>query len=162
MDAKAEHELTVFAEFALAARLVASAPPESRRPPEPDILVRLVDGPRYFELGRLADSRFAEYVLQAGREAPATTTPDPMRVGYPQRDVLRKKLSKSYETSDLPVELLLYYDNDAPHLSGPIPPHSFEFEARHVMLPLLRGSMGMFQKVWYFERYTKRILWSHP
>ena len=76
--------------------------------------------------------------------------------------MLGKKLSKSYETSGLPVELLLYYDNDAPHLSGPIPPHSFEFEAQLVMLPLLRSSMGMFQKVWSFERYTKSIHWSHP
>jgi hypothetical protein len=157
------HERQVFLEFARAVNLSGDhTAAESRDPPEPDIFYPSAKEPCYFELGRLADANHAKYVREAFRRAPAQVTPDVMKIGYPQRDMLRRKLAKTYSAAGLPVHLLLYFDVEAPWVEGPIPPIPFETEAVHVMEPILRDSMGPFAKVWYFERYRRTLLWSYP
>jgi hypothetical protein len=163
LHSHAEHELEVFHEFARAAGLRLDS--ESARvcnPPEPVILAQVAGQARYFELGRLADSGFAAFMLEVDRRAPQPITPQYGKFGYPQRDMLIQKLSKVYESFGRPIDLLLYFDNDAPHLTGPIPPHPFEYEAQHVMEPIVRQSMGPFQAIWYFERYRHQVLWRFP
>jgi hypothetical protein len=162
-DSKELHERRVFLEFAHAANIPGvHDKAEHRNPPEPDIFYPETINPCYFELGRLADDQHAKLVLEMWRRAPEPMSPDISKIGCPQRDVLLRKLKKSYQTNGLPVHLVLYFDTDSPHLEGPIPPMPFEEEAKYVMEPILRESMGPFAKVWYFERYRKTVLWSYP
>ena len=98
-DARQVHEQLVFAEFAQAVPLPRDAiAPSSRLPPEPDLFVRLNGNPCYFELGRLADDGWAKFMLEVQRRAPTPVTPKYDEIGYPQRDMLRQKLSKSYQS----------------------------------------------------------------
>jgi hypothetical protein len=162
-DAREAHELLVFAEFAQAAALPAEARYAfSRMPPEPDLVTTLDGRACYFELGRLADTGFAKFMLEVRRRSPTPVAPNYNEIGYPQRDMLRQKLSKSYQNFGHPIHLVLYFDIDAHHVEGPLPPMPFEQEATHVMEPILRQSMGPFSKVWYFERYRRTVLWSYP
>jgi len=161
-QAKRRHELTVFHEFAAAANF-ATIPyvAELREPPEPDIWYSSNTQKCYFELSRLADNHHAKYVKRAW-ESQVPVAPDLAKVGYPQRDVLEAKLAKSYGTVEVPVQLLLYFDSDSPHLEGPIPPFPFSEEAEHLLLPILRETMGPFLRIWYFERYRRTVLWKYP
>jgi len=157
------HELTVFLEFARTANLSGDhGAAEPRDPPEPDIMFPTGDRPCYFELGRLADDNFAKFMLEVYRRAPVPVAPDLSKIGYPQRDVLRRKLAKTYNSRGMPIHLLLYYDNESPLTQGPIPPLPFDHEASAVMEPILRRSMGPFEKLWYFERYRRTVLWRYP
>ena len=160
-EVRKRHEMRVFREFAAAVPLLVHSV-TSRDAPEPDIMASLETGPCYFELGRLADDGYARFMLDVFKRAPALVSPNFAEIGYPQRDVLRTKLTKSYKTFGHPVHLLLYFDVGSPLVEGPIPPMPFDEEATHVMEPLLREDMGAFTKVWYFERYRQTILWSYP
>jgi hypothetical protein len=162
-DFREAHELQVFLEFARAASLALDGQsPSPRLPPEPDLLATLNGSPCYFELGRLADNGHAKFMLEVKRRLPVAVSPNHTEIGYPQRDMLLQKLSKSYANHGHPIHLLLYYDVDALHLEGPIPPLPFEEEAKHLMEPILRQSMGPFSRVWYFERYRRTVLWTYP
>lgn len=160
-DTKAGHELAVFAEFAaVAPREEPHDGGESRVPPEPDILFSSKHNPRYFELGRLLDDEHSRTVLKALRQAPAQVKPDLRKIKLPEREILRAKLLKSYQSRGLTVELLLYFDNEQPHLYGGLPPMEFSLHAEFVMVPLLRASMGAFSRVWVFERNRQSVLWT--
>jgi hypothetical protein len=159
---KQKYELAVFMEFARAARLPGDhSAAESRESPEPDIFYPSAEQSCYFELGRLADSNHAKFMIEVYRRAPQPVAPDLTKIGYPQRDMLRKKIAKTYQSGGLPIHLVLYFDAESPLTEGPIPPYPFEHEARHVLEPMLRESMGPFAKVWYFERYRDAVLWSY-
>lgn len=159
---KSEHELAVFLEFARAADLPGDhTVAEVREPPEPDIFYGGTSPPCYFELGRLADANHAKFMLEVRCRSPEPLAPDLSNVGYPQRDMLLRKIAKTYETGEVPVHLILYFDNESPHTEGPIPPVPFSVEAAHVIEPILRKSMGPFTKVWYFERYRQSVLWRY-
>lgn len=161
--AREAHELLVFMEFAQAASLPPEAlSPSPCSPPQPDLVTTLNGCPCYFELARLADTGYAKSMLEVWRRSPVPVAPKYDEIGYPQRDVLLQKLSKSYQAGHHPIHLLLYFDVDAPHLEGPVPPIPFEQEAEHAIKPILRRSMGPFSKVWYFERYHRTVLWSYP
>jgi hypothetical protein len=160
---KIAHESRVFLEFAKTAQLAGDHNLiEHRSPPEPDIYFPEISQPCYFELARLANHHYAEFSLEILRRAPEAISHHLSKIGYPQRDVLLQKLKKSYQTYGLPVHLVLYFDNEASHTEGPIPPMPLEEEAKYVMEPILRESMGPFAKVWYFERYRNTVLWSYP
>lgn len=163
MDPKAQHELTVFAEFATAASLPElSDCAESRSPPEPDIFLRSETDPRYFELGRLLDAEYSRNLLKMQRESPRPITFDVKKIKLPEREILAQKLKKAYQANGYPIELLLYFDADAFHLEGGLPPMEFSVHADYVMAPLLRHSMGSFRRVWVFERYRNSVLWVFP
>lgn len=163
VEQKRNHELEVFLEFGRTVGLSGNLnSAEARDPPEPDIYYPDPAQPCYFELGRLADTNHAKFVLEVQRRAPLPVAPDLSKIGYPQRDMLLQKLTKKYQTGGLPVHLLLYFDNEHWHTQGPIPPMPFNEEATLVMEPILRKSMGVFTKVWYFERYRPSLLWSYP
>jgi len=163
LAAKETHELVVFREFAVAAELGGAIDDaECRPPPEPAILYRTKDGLQYFELGRLADAEHARTVLKAIRQAPKPVTPDLKKIKLPEREVLKQKLTKTYEASGLPIDLVLYFDSERRHLEGGIPLMDFGLHASFVMVPLLENSMGQFQRVWVFERYRRSIVWSFP
>jgi hypothetical protein len=157
------HELAVYREFAIAASLQWPLEcAEARRPPEPDIFVAYADQSRYFELGRLADAEHARTILKALRESPRPVKPNVSKIKLPEREVLRRKLAKTYITNGYPLDLLLYFDAEEFHLLGGLPPMEFCEHAKFAMLPLLQLSMGPFQRVWVFERYRRTVLWQYP
>jgi hypothetical protein len=163
LNTKASHERSVFLDFAVAASIqVDEASVEIRNPPEPDIRCICDGQPAYFELGRLLDQGMQRLRLKAMRSAPRQVAVDPNSVGLPERDVLRSKLSKSYSTCGLPMELLLYFDAENWLVSGGIPPVDFAWHARHVMEPLLTPIPTHIRRVWVFERYRNSVLWCHP
>ena len=104
--AKAERERKFFSLFANSLGWEISADSiESRPEPEPDILYRGGGGSIAFELAEICASDVAEQTarLQKTGGVSAIWTSDPTE------DILRKKLSRKYE-SELPVELLLYHN----------------------------------------------------
>jgi hypothetical protein len=164
MDEKTRHELEVFAEFNVAVGLISALDetPEPRSPPEPDIFVKSRSRPRYVELGRLLDAEHSRTILRALQQAPNLVTPNTSKLKLPEREMLRQKLSKTYKSYGLPIELLLYFDTQKRHLEGGLPPMPFPMHAGFVMVPLLKQSMGAFSRVWVYERYDGSVLWSYP
>lgn len=164
IDTKAQHERSVFLDFVKAASIrVDEASVEVRNPPEPDIRCICEGQSTYFELSRLLDQGMQRLRLRAMGIAPQQVACDYNSVGLPERDVLRCKLSKTYSTSGVPLELLLYFDAENRLVSGGIPPvGDFAWHARHVMEPLLTPMPAHIRRVWVFERYCNSVLWSHP
>jgi hypothetical protein len=164
VTSKSEHERAVFVEFARTAVLpVDPTSVESRPQGEPDIRC-LLDGEQvYFELGRLLDEGMQRLKLKAMRIAPQQVSMWDYDVKLPEREMLRTKLAKHYETSGAPIELLLYYDNES-WLVGDVPVFGDDFgwHAGHVMLPLINETPGRFRRVWVYERHRPSILWRHP
>ena len=100
--------------------------------------------------------------LKAMRQAPKPVALDP-RVQLPEREVLRAKLRKHYECGDIPIELILYYDNED-WLRGDVPLfwEDFPRHAEHVMVPLIGTTPELFRRTWVFERHRRSVLWSYP
>jgi hypothetical protein len=164
MSAKAKHELQVFKEFTQVSRLSASPDSiETREPPRPDIWCMLGNKPYCFELGRILASEQPRLSLEALRSHPKPVNVDPLRFGFPERDMLRAKLKKTYETNGFPIDLILYYDwgPDA-FLTASTPfSESAEFLDR-VFRRELSSGRGPFTTIWIFERYRPSVLWRHP
>ena len=163
MTSKGEHERQVFLEFAEAARLGVDADSISAcEPPQPDIRCLVNGTPTYFELARLLNKAMQKLRLKAMRQAPVPFALDPS-VQLPEREVLSAKLRKHYECGDIPVELILYYDNEN-WLRGDVPLfwEDFPWHAEHVMVPLIRKTPEIFRRTWVFERHRRSVLWTHP
>ena len=83
------------------------------------------------------------------------------RVKLPERELLNRKINKSYATNGIPLELLLYYDNTN-WLVGDVPAvPDFAEHARYVMQPLI-DQQTQFRRIWVFERHRPSVLWKHP
>lgn len=108
----------------------------------------------------MLDAEHSRTVLKALRQAPAPVISDLTKIKLPEREILRAKLLKSYESRGLPIELILYFDTERRHLEGGLPPMDFSVHAQFVMAPLLHASMGAFSRVWVFERYRHSVLWQ--
>lgn len=161
---KEAHERRVFLEFAAAAalavdpRLVVSRPP-----PEPDLLCDVHGLPVYFELGRLLDEVAQRLKLRSMHAPPGTPLPADGEVRAPERAVLRKKLGKRYAHGDVPVELVLYFDNENP-IVGNVPrcaDHEWGRYAGRLMVPELRATPRRFRRTWVFDRHRGKVLWCY-
>jgi hypothetical protein len=160
---KSKHERSVFLDFAKAAGIpIDVSSVESPNPPEPDIRVSVGGETVYYELGRILDDYMQGRRKTALKNAPKQASVNPSRAGLPEHDVLQSKLSNSYSTNGLPLEILLYYDSETPWVLGGIPPVDFKVFASHVMEPLLMPMPSHIRRVWVFERYCNSILWCHP
>jgi len=156
----------VFREFTEAAGLaVEDGSIEPKEPPAPDIFCRLSGGAQFFELGRLLDQRSPQLRLEALRQHSSLVPVDPVKFGLPERDMLRQKLRKTYETAGRPVELVLYYDwgPDAflTHSTPPPMDLSPEFVST-VIMPECGTTPGPFQRIWFFDRFRRSVLWRYP
>jgi len=165
---KQEHERRVFAEFAASASLpVDEASIRSGERGKPDIFCKLAGMLTYFELARVSDSkmnklRIRTLLAAVRRGAPVMQKVDASEFGLPERDVLREKLKNNYETDGAPVDLLLYYDVEDFKALGAIPPIVGDEFFRDTMGRTLESSHGPFQRIWVYERYTKKVLWRFP
>ena len=166
MSDKIVHELVVFREFLAAAGLdVDDSSIEPKEPPAPDVFCHLAGEPHFFELGRLLDRESPRLRLEALRQYPDLVSVDPTKFGLPEQDILRQKLGKSYDTAGYPVELVLYYDcgPDAFLTYSTPPPMDLSPEfIKTVILPECGSTLGPFRRIWFFERFRRRVLWKHP
>jgi hypothetical protein len=166
MSAKAEHELVVFTEFAQVSGLtVCAGSIETREPPQPDIWCMLGNKPYFFELGRVLSSKQPRLRLEALRCYPDQVQIDPLRFGFPERDMLRGKLLKTYETNGVPIDLVLYYDWGPDAFltaSAPFMEEAEFFDG--VFQPELVSVRGPFTTIWIYERYrpSGSVLWRYP
>ena len=163
MDTKSAHELTVFIEFARVAGLaIDPSTVESRPQGEPDIHCIFDGQPVYFELGRLLDQGMQRLKLKAMRSSPEQVVCNYDEVKLPEREMLREKLAKRYVTAGVPIELLLYYDNES-SLVGDVPAvGDFAWHADQVMLPVINEAPPLFRRIWVYERHRPSVLWSYP
>lgn len=162
MDKKAEHEKEVLIELISAAKLqIDLSSIETRNPPEPDIHCIDAKGAIYFELSRLLDEEMQRMRLHMMQRAPEPVSFSDYNVKLPERETLKRKIEKNYQTEGKPLELVLYYDNTN-WLIGDVPVFydNFPWHAEHVMLPLCI-SQNKFQRVWVYERHLKTVLWCY-
>ncbi len=120
-----------FLEFAEAAGLVLDSAPMKRQPPLPDLECGIEGKRILFELGEVLESSLAEGIAcsgkQAQRKAEALAQGDVLNAesiqtwgfrmfaaNHALERMLRKKLSKRYETNGVETHLLLYYDQLTP------------------------------------------------
>jgi hypothetical protein len=162
MDRKSQHEMDVFQEFLLRASLsIDHTSVECREPPEPDIWCTGLDGVQYFELGRLLDNEMqrAKIVILRGGRASSSD----YDVKLPEREMLKQKIkaAEKYQTNGLPVDLLLYYDNENV-LIGDVPSAPFlDTHYAHVMNPIFEAQT-MIRRVYVFDRHRGTILHRYP
>ena len=160
MVAKSEHEIEVIKEFVKASgRNIDVHTIESRNPPEPDIYCIAESGPVYFELARLLDKEMQKMKNHAYKMAPVQFSCSNYNVRLPELEILNRKIQNKYETDNIPIELVLYYDNSN-WRSGEVPVvHDFASHAEFVMRPLVECQQ-QFGCVWVFERHSQTILWQ--
>jgi hypothetical protein len=162
MDTKQRHEWDVFQQF-LPSSALDMARIECRDPPEPDIWCQGSEGLQYFELARLLDKE-----MQRWRNTAIKTAPNPVpmstKVKLPEREVLKTKIAKArelYSTCGLPIDLLLYYDNET-FMSGDVPAApNLDTHYSIVMKPILE-QQTQFRRVYVFERHQGQLLYRYP
>lgn len=156
---KDQHEKEVLTEFlsVLNQSKYSSCSIESRKPPEPDLLVKNSSYEEYFELSRLVGNRIVKLRKLALKIAPKFVKVDPSKIGLPERDVLKKKLGKSYVTNSKPLNLLLYYDEGL--LFGGPPPISLPIFFINEIEPMIQSDK-QFANIYYYDRNSKSILWG--
>jgi hypothetical protein len=145
MASKAAHERQVFEEFAAVAGLsVARGSVASQPEPSPDIAWLISGDPYTFEPGRVADQSSVERVVESIRRL---LRGDPGPTGgasffhEPLVRIVRQKTSKAYQTGGVPVDLLVYYDNEIPTFEVP-PPGDFKDWADMCLVPEVTANVG--------------------
>lgn len=161
---KSAEEKSTFTDFAgVSGLLIDLSSVQSRQPPEPDIWCTVHGAPYYFELGRLLDRASPPLRLAALRNAPNPVAVDPSKFGLPERDMLRQKISKTYTTNGIPVDLILFYDWGNLITDSVPPPFDLTPQfIEDVVLPELRNGTGPFARIWIFERIRPSVLWKFP
>jgi hypothetical protein len=159
-DAQAAHERTVFTEFAhVAALQIDFSTIVSRPKGEPDIRCTLNGVSVGFELGRILDEGM-QNVRNRRRRGEMVSTSSSKKVKVPEREMLKKKLSKRFAGL---VELLLYFDNES-FMTGDVPVFGdaeYKRHCEHVMVPLIRAvNPSPYRRYWVFERHRPSVLWS--
>jgi hypothetical protein len=158
------HETEILSEFLFHFLGRAEPEPLPCAPPEPDLFcARGKFADSYFELARILDPQSVRVEIEL-RKNGYLLNPSFSGQGWPERDVLEKKLAKRYETEGRPVHLLLYWEwvgGDALTANAP-PPWSVPFcvMASELLLPSVMRASHPFKTIFYFDRYTTRALWS--
>jgi len=124
----------------------------SETPPKPDISCKLNCARRYFEMAEITDQDLA-------RSRGVHKNDDEIYGGSishskPLVDIIKAKASKQYVV-DGPLELLIYYDKQ-------VPPY-FDDKFISANIGSKVDSMiasGGWTRVWAFDTWKKRILWS--
>jgi hypothetical protein len=162
MSKKADHEKEVLIELISAAKLnIDLSSIETRTPPEPDIHCIDAQGPIYFELSRQLDPEMQRMRLDMMHRSPEPVSFSDYNVKLPERELLKRKIEKNYQTEGKPLELVLYYDNTS-WLVGDFPVFydDFPWHAEHVMLPICE-KQNKFRRVWVYERHLKTVMWCY-
>jgi hypothetical protein len=158
MDSKEKQELAVFREFAEVCpmTIVANAA-ENRKPPEPDILCEVKDGPNVaFELVRAEDvttytDAKGEVYVQSIQYKESQPGVHFSTVGTSIVDKVEEKLKKARAgkyLTDHPLHLLVWSDTAS----------SREWFAwRDDLERLLANGTGQFERIWVYGRSKREI-----
>lgn len=143
-DQKAIIEERVFREFLKKASLTIDPTTiEKRHPPEPDIFCRRFSGePLAFELVEICDSNLAKAI--------STADSGYIRTSDPSWNVLKNKLSKSYETP-YDIELLCYVGGRVITPDDVLIP---------TVTPLIEYENHVFKRVWLLGSGASYLLWE--
>lgn len=151
---KEAHERAVFEEFAKAADLpLKPGSVVNERPPKADIRCRLSEQDHYFELARLVDPVLPESVVESIRRLKKEDKRPVVSAASfqaPLIELIREKTANNYDTGGIPLDLLLYYDSEAPAFEFP-PPGDFSEWAETYMVPEIRKSKGQLLALTRFD-----------
>ncbi len=118
-----------------------------RQPPEPDIFCVVASQPRYFELQAITSAVLAK----AEKEGPGVIPVGAYSNEKPFKAAIIKKVSKTYNTQGVPVDLVLHY------VEHPAPSD----DVRDMLLQRYSGEIerlvtsASFLRVWLFSAYAK-------
>ncbi|MCJ7450071.1 MAG: hypothetical protein MUO72_20550 [Bacteroidales bacterium] len=160
MGRKAEHEKEVLREF-LECLYGAELKPlsiVSKKPPEPDLLVKFPKKEEYYEIARILDKYLMKLRFKAMRIAPKLVKVNTSKVGLAERDVLKSKLKKQYKTDSKDMNLLLYYDKGI-YFHG-FPPFNPTILYNDQISPLLEGG-SQFKNIYIYDRIDNQVLWKY-
>lgn len=132
---------------------------ESRKPHEPDVLVKLPEKEEYYELARILDYKLIKLRLKALEVAPKQVRVNASKFGLPERDIVKSKLKKSYITNSKDLHLLLYYDKGILNGGYPSVKLSQLYIYNDKISPLLEDG-SIFKNIYIFDRRSQKILWS--
>ena len=156
---KPEHERQVLSEFLIC--LYNGKPIDytldSRKPKEPDVLVKRPEKEEYYELARILDYKWINIRLEAltnpGKQGKVSAS----KFGLTERDIVKSKLKKTYDTNSKDLHLLLYYDTGI--LYGGSPPVGLMIICNDIIRPLLDDD-SIFKNIFIFDRRSQEILWK--
>jgi hypothetical protein len=151
-EKKRRIEMLVFQAFALASGLpVDEGSAENRDPPYPDILCTIYGQKHWFELGQITNEEVAEKLSPNRRKQDGGFSYDQEE---PFVKIISSKAEKKYETEGAPVDLILHFDlrlGSAAAVERLVDKHE-----------ALLGSLsvnGPFNRVWIFDKPTRRVVW---
>ena len=154
------HERKVLSEFLNC--LYADNPVEyklkSRKPDEPDALVRLPDKEEYYELARILDHRWFNLRTKAIMNPGAQVNVNAYKFDFPEKHIVESKLEKKYTSDAKDIHLLLYYDKG--FFYGGCPPDGLVQLCDDTIKPLLENG-SLFKRLYLFDRRSKKILWQN-
>jgi hypothetical protein len=149
------NELQVFQAFAKVAPIQIDIGSErNAASPEPDVRCAIGGAPYYFELGEITDQAVARSLAMAFERDELTG--GAFSQDRPFATILANKATKTYETSGVSVDLLLYYRKQYP----PGPQYFSEMvdSCRHSLSAALIGGGGPFDRIWVFNFWEDRVL----
>ena len=141
-------------EFAAAASLcVDPATPKNENPPMPDISCSIGGQPYLFELGEVTDEALAGEI---GRSLRTGTDGDGGVVSEeePLVRMITKKAGSTYETSGVPLDLVLHYEKQYPFAPAEY------LEQHEAAIAAAMRPNGPFSRIWIYDGWNNSIIWA--
>ncbi len=152
-ERKRNLEMTAFRSFTSVSGLVIDeGSVTNEQPPKPDIRCTISGKPRWFEMAQIISEKVAANINLKGH---ASKRGFSFNQEDPFVDVVRKKLTKRYETGGAPVDLILHFNlrlGKSSVVRNLIQRYS-------VLLDSL-VSTGPFARVWIFDEWRREVIWS--
>lgn len=155
-ERKAERERQIFGEFCTVAGISVDAGSiVSDVPPNADIRCTIHGKLLFCEMGEVTDESLASAVAKSIRTGEVTG--GAFSQDEPLRDLFEEKSHHHHAVKDAEVHFLAYYDKQYPLHYDPtfIPDTVGEIAAKMV-------DSGQWQRIWVYDTWEKRILWSFP
>jgi hypothetical protein len=146
-------EMAFFQSFASASGLAMDEGSPLNHPPDaPDINCTISGKPHWFELGRIINRELAEKINPKRRTSVSGFS---FSQEDPFVEMITKKKSKKYVTGGDPVDLILHFDlslGDRSVVERQIEKHTELLESL--------VTTGPFSRVWIYDAWKKRVIWS--
>ena len=155
-ELKADRERAIFDQFSKVAKLLVDPGSiQSDVPPNADIRCKVGGKPLFCEMAEISDESVAASVAESLKTGAATG--GAFSQDEPLQKVFADKSLNQYAVKGADLHLLAYYDKQYPLDYDPtFIPDTIGETAKHMV-----GS-GKWQKIWVYDTWEKRILWSWP